>query len=423
MANRALTTFILARRARSLSTDQIRREATLAGWSKDDVSTAELEAQRLIENPAVPVAPKQGHRLSPADALLFLGGLIVVAGAALLIAPSWSDWSSFWRVITVSIPTIALLWTGDRIWRNQKNSHPAFLFLIVGAILLPVALGIIIWEVLPIPSNTAPLFLLTSILTAGFYVFAAWRYRHLFWTVLACLTTVAMFFSLLAWFEITEPRTWLWFGTLYGVLLYAIGLLLEHQKKTFEARSPYFFGAGALVVSLGALGLSGLLLNTGNFLDSATQSVAQAGSTAMVGGIFLLTSWLGRYWQRRQLREAALYIRVWDFFGAFGLCFAPLLLGLSDAYQNFSFVAVALGISVMGAAVRWQQRYWFYASSLVFVIALIRIGAGLFPDSALWPVMLLVVGPLVMGAGYTLLKIQSRFFQKNPPYPGLEVRK
>ncbi len=424
MTNRILVTFLLARRARGFSADQARQEALLGGWGAEDLAAAELEVARLIATPVVPTAPKQRHRLSPADALLFLGGLIVLAGAVLLIAPSWGDWNSFWRIITVIVPTAALLLTGDRIWRNQKNSHPAFLFLLVGGLLLPVTLGVIVFELAGSLNNTAPLFLLISILAGSCYVTAAWRYRQLVWTTLACVTTVAMFFSALVWFEVTEPRTWLWLGVLYGLFLFTAGWLLESYERIFEARSPYFFGAAAFVIGLGSLGLSGLMLQKNTYMsyDSPQQVVAQTESIAIVGVIFLLTSLLGRYWQKRKLQEAGRYTRVWDFFGALGICFSPLILGFDKVYKNISLVALAVAISVMGAAVRWQQRFWFYAASITLVVALIRIGVGLFPDSALWPIMLLVIGPLVMGAGYALLKLQSRLFKKTPTAPGLEPK-
>lgn len=417
MTNRQLVTFFLAQRAQGLSVEQIRSAAIGSGWDTEDLAAAEIEATRLMTTSVAPSAPKQRHRLSPADALLFLGGLIVLAGAVLLIAPSWADWNIFWRILTVVVPTAVLLFTGDHIWSNQKNSHPAFLFLLVGGLLLPVTFGVIVFELAGALDNPAPLFLLTSLLTGGAYVIAAGRYRHLVWTTLACLATVAMFFSTVAWFEITEPRAWLWLGVLYGIIVFGAGLLLEKNKKIFEARSPYFFGAGAFIIGLGSLGLSGLLLqaNMYDYYDSAKQAVAQSGSIVIVGVIFLLVSLLGRYWQQQKWLEAGRYTRVWDFFGALGICLAPLLLGFDESYKNISFVALAVAIGVMGAAVRWQQRFWFYAAAVTLVIVLIRIGAGLFSDSALWPIMLLVVGPLVMGAGYTLLKLQSRLFKKTPP--------
>lgn len=420
MSQRQLVTFLLARRAAGSAPTDAAEAAKVAGWNDQDIVDASVQVEKFVQATSAPLGPQRRHRLRLNEVLIFLGGLIVIAGTILLISPSWGDWNTLARMLVISIPSATLLIVGDRISRSQ-STRSAFLFLLVGSILLPVTLGVVLWEVVGQHTNEAPLFLLTSILTGCYYLWAAWRYHHLTWTALACITTVGVFFSTLAWAAIDDPRIWLWAGVGYGSIMYASGLLLEQQKKVFESRSPYFFGVAALIISLCSLALSGLLLRSTNDYVLPL-AITQASSTAIVGGLFFLATWATRAMHRRGFREATLYRRIWNFLGALGISASPLLLALDATYKYFSLLTVALSLVAIGSAVRWQQREWLYAASIALVLALVQIGAVVFPNTAVWAAILLGLGPVVMGSAFAYNRYRRQQYEKNPPYPGLEVR-
>lgn len=420
MSHPQLVTFLLARRAAGISSTDAAQAAAVAGWSKHDIADAESQVEKYLRSTSAPLGPQRRHRLRLHEVLIFSGGLLVIAGTILLISPSWGDWDTLARMLIMSIPSATLLIAGDRISRSQ-STRSAFLFLLVGSILLPVTLGVILWEVVGHLDNEAPLYLLTSILTGSYYLWASWRYRHLTWTALACITTVGVFFSTLAWAAIDDPRIWLWAGVGYGSIMYVTGLFLEQQKKVFESRSPYFFGVAALIISLCSLALSGLLLrSTNNY--TLPLAVTQASSTAIVGGIFFLATWATRAMHQRGFREATLYRRIWNFLGALGICTSPLLLALDATYKYSSLLTVALSVIAIGSAVRWQQREWLYGGAISLVVSLVQIGAVVFPSTAVWAALLLGLGPIVMGSAFAYNRYRRQQYEKNPPYPGLEVR-
>jgi hypothetical protein len=101
-------------------TDQTLLHELLQRWTADGIITPDQAARMRTYvdagEPAAPAHPTPAHRPQlVVEALGYLGGAIVVAGAALIAAQYWDDLDTAWRLAALGATTLVLLAAGAAV--------------------------------------------------------------------------------------------------------------------------------------------------------------------------------------------------------------------------------------------------------------------------------------------------------------------
>lgn len=392
--------------------DRIRATLAAQGWTEADVRDAWTAATAQLQVNTLPVPKKPRHRVTAADMLLFVGGLIIIVAVFLLILPGWGEWAPWAHIVATVLPTIILVAAGLALWPKEEHRHAAHMFLVTGGLVFPLALGITLRELAPAGFEDRHLLLTAAVITTVVYGLAYRRFRRVVWILLAVLASLIGYQALLQvigvdrW-DLADP--WSWGYVLYGLLAFGLGLLVERSAQRYASRPFYFFGVAALIIALSVLGLTGHLFGSGGESAAVDRAVFSGTTTFVVGCLFLAFGWLTRVFRARGLGEAGAYVGIWDFVGVLGASGAWTIASGGNKSLGFALLAIVVSLGFVALAVRVQSRQYFQAASLIIAATLVKMGTDNFSRAAGWPVALMAVGLLFMAGGYGLTKFQRRF--------------
>jgi uncharacterized membrane protein len=131
-------------------------------WQHDGLVSGELAARILQRYPSADGAagrdqeadlesdwPRLRIPVTPGMVLLYLGGLLVLAAAAMLLSQAWPGLGDGGRFALVALPTVALYAAGWALYRQAgANRLFGLAMLFFGALMVPYAIGLgAIWRV------------------------------------------------------------------------------------------------------------------------------------------------------------------------------------------------------------------------------------------------------------------------------------
>ena len=326
-----------------------------------------------------------------ADILLYLGALLLSVSALLFVAYQGGALAGLARFVILSGYTIGFIVLGLVLHRWERVREAGPVFLLVGALLVPlqfVALRTQVLDEATLPNNV--LWLLGSTVAGGFYYVLAWRGLGRLYVIPAVLATYLAWGSL-AW-VLGLPDEW------YGV--WFIGLVLPVHLAAVREMVPGRRWAERLALTTAAFAIVYAHVRTGSGFGDAGQLptayallLSAAAATvrmrptvpalASLPALFALTAattlWavfdIGWWWQgsltvvaglgylvlalvdeRARARRWALVAAI---AGALGLAAAHL--GVTDAGSTAAALPVAYGFASAGAAVavvRWRSRWY-----------------------------------------------------------------
>jgi len=411
--NEQLVVYCLGLLRRGMTLDSLAAEARAHGWSDEDLSQAWSEAQQRFaqSDRTLPPVPKKRHvRASAAEALLFVGGLIVVIGALTMIGGGWQSWGRDGRIFSVIIPTLIAFGLGFGI-RKPESQRASQAFLLIASVLLPVSIGLTLSELDTsdaIPMDFRVLFATLS--TFGWLAYATWRFRKPTWSLLAVLDLVLLYSSFLTLIGLGPfdgTNAWMWAYVFFGAGLFIIAMLMEGAAFKHESRPVYFVASASLIYTLAYLGISGGLFGFDMYDSEAMRGL----TTVLTGGIFLGIGWLVRELRRRGYYEAGSLAGVWDFFGVGGAAGGFMIMAAEEMFV-YDVATLAVCAAFIALSIRMQLRQYFQAAVIILAIDVLKIGAERFSSTLGWPVSLMFGGLFIMAAGFALTRAQKQFFPK-----------
>ncbi len=343
-----------------------------------------------------------------ADILLYLGALLLSVSAILFVAYQGGALAGLVRFVILSGYTIGFIGLGLVLHRWERVREAGPVFLLVGALLVPLQFVALRTQVLDegtLPTNV--LWLLGSTVTGGFYYVLTWRGLGRLYVIPAAIATYLAWGSL-AW-VLGLPDEWYgaWFiGLVLPFHLLAVREMLpgrrwvERLTLTTAAcaivyahvRAGSGFGdAGQLPAAyallLGAAAATVRLRPTVPALASLPALFALAAATTLWAAFDIGWWWQGSLTVVAGLGYLVLALadeparaRRWALVaaiaGALGLAAAHL--GVTDAGSTAAALPVAYGFASAGVAVavvRWRSRWYEGPLALPPLLALTAITA------------------------------------------------
>lgn len=361
----------------------------------------------------------------------YIGGTLIFAGLGTYISMIWDDLASLPRVIITLGSGFTAYIIGLLFAKNpalDKASTPAFL---IAALLQPTGLFVLLHEYFGGGSATLGAMLVFGLLTLqqGLTFAGTKRTAPLLFALLYGLGFIG---ALVPWADLPRP----FFCLITGLFYFFIATDL-HRREPYKTLSPLFYIIGS------AMALGGLYYYTGNTpydplffsaillvlyaavrLDSRTLYVlAILNIVSYVihgpGGIWIGTGWdwqaklslaatgisltLCAVWLRSLSRMAALPL--WFFFGA-----VLWLGGLYSLLRDTSGEVLYIGIAAAGLyiALLLRSRAALAVSILAMIGFISDFTARHFADAVGWPILLIVLGILMLGAGLAFVKLAEK---------------
>ncbi len=418
----------------------------LEGWKKDGlVNESEHDAirkgyRRLVEREDAWIM--EMRRLSLQQVSLYLGGWLLVVGAALLVLVRYPALHGITAILLSGGASAATAWIGLRLWRGQQH-RLAIAFLLAFCLLLPVTLLVAMNQYGIFAGATRGRDDLE--LFSKFAGFHRTSNAQLWWAILLSLpvyywlrrfTGSTVFSLVLAVFAALWSPVWLlrmglleWLekdpGRPYfhlipwAIIFLCAAIVLERLRRADDSRYLYPF-----FVLFAYVALTGLALFHGpysNWIKSvAPWTRGQEEYLFLINAaIYLTLQKLLEIPASPQLRAVS---KAFHFVIPGHVLISLLFLGIaaSDRWQELPDAAgrrlearlfevllpLAAALFVFSSIPRQAKNY--FASGLLFLaIGIVRLQQDLFKERALWPTCLLVAGLALMLAAsrYSPLKL------------------
>jgi serine/threonine protein kinase len=425
----------------------------LDGWRQDRVlSEQEFDSfrklyDRLIDREDAWIM--EVRRLSLSQVSLYLGGWLLVAGAALMALFRYLGLSGAAPVIVVSAATVSACYSGVRVWRRGRQ-RIGVAFLLAFCLLLPI--------LLIIAMNDWGIF---SSFTRGredlelFQLFPAFKKTtnaQLWWAILLSLPaylwlrrfTRSSVFSLViaVMAALLGPVTLLrmglieWLGADPGkvyfylipiaIFFFAAGLAIERSGHSSDSRYFYPIAVGFTLIALS--GVAAFHQPYVEWLKSvAPVTRAQVEYLFIINAMIYLT--LQFACERVSSPQTRWVAKSFRFFIPGHVMTPLLLLGLtaSNLWEQspadsslrlearlFEVLLPFVACLFVFGSVAKQMKNFFVTGLLFLGIGIVRLQRDLFRDRAAWPLALLVIGFLLMlaAANYDSIKRAARRNQR-----------
>ncbi len=403
----------------------------LEGWKFDQViSDSEYDTLRKAYsrlNEPDDAWIMQARRLSLSQVSLYLGGWILVVGAALVFLfeiPSLSGILSIW---VVSAATVATAFWGIRIWKGKQYRF-AIAYLLAFCLLFPVALLVTTGEFkiltaftkgrqdlelfyrLPSFRKTTNLQLWWALLSSlPVYVWLRQFTRSsvfsLVFAVMSSLFSLATLLRLgmLDWLDNDPGRFYL--NLIPGALVFfLVAIVIEHRG--YRADSRYFYPFAMTFTFTALSGVAVFHDPYAKWLQSvAPWTRGQVEYLFIINaGIYLLLQMICKRFQSAQLRTVA---QIFRFVIPGHVMTSLLLLGIEAsrlwnesptnlAMQHeariFEFLLPVVACGFVFGSIPDQMKNFFATGLLFLAIGVVRLQQDFFRDLYSWPIALLIAG-------------------------------
>ncbi len=420
----------------------------LENWHRDRIlSEAEYDSlrkgyDRLVEREDAWIL--EARRLTLQQVSLYLGGWLLVIGAALIVLFRYPSLHGITGVLLAVAAAGPALWIGLRLWRREQH-RLALAFLLAFCLLLPVTLlaamteynlfaaasrgreDLELFSKLPDFRRTSNAQLWWAILLSlpAYYWLRRFTGSTVFTLVIAsfgalwCVASLLRL-GLIEWLDKDPGRPYFYLiPCAFGFL--AAGLLLERTRRLDDSRYLYPFFVVLTYVAFS--GLAAYHEPYAKWLDSmAPWTRGQKEYLFLINAVFYFgLQQIFEIPSSSQLRAVA---RAFRFVIPGHVMLPLLLLGLAASTRwteqpgcagcrfearLFEVLLPIVASAFVFASIPKQMKNYF-ASGLVFLaIGAVRLQQDLLKDRALWPAALIVVGLMVMlaAARYSPLKVRA----------------
>jgi serine/threonine protein kinase len=417
----------------------------LGGWRQDRLlSEQELDSfrklyDRLIDREDAWIM--EVRRLSLSQVSLYLGGWLLVTGAALIALFRYFGLSSAASVFVVSATTASACYSGVRVWRRGRQ-RVGVAFLLSFCLLLPTLLVIAmnawgifsaltkaredleLFQFFPAFKQTTNAQLWWAILLSlpAYLWLRRFTRSSVFSLVIAVMAALLGLVTLLRmglieWLEADPGKVYFYLIPI-AILFFASGLIIERSGHPPDSRYFYYIAVGFTLVALS--GVAAFHQPYAEWLQSlAPVTRAQVEYLFIVNALIYLALQTGC--ERVSSPQTRWVAKSFRFFIPGHVMTPLLLLGMtaSNLWEQsptdnslrlearlFEVLLPVVACLFVFGSVAKQMKNFFVTGLLFLGIGIVRLQQNLFRDRAAWPLALLVIGFLLMlaAANYDSVK-------------------
>jgi len=326
-------------------------------WAREGlISPEQAEALKRRETEGAMVSVP-ARRVRADEIFVYLGSLVVFLAMAFLVEQNWRALGSAGRILSVLIPTVAMLALGWRLRGSEsaRLRRGAQALWLGGCLLSALCFGVIFYELDLIDSSrlrwlgpSHPLVLVSCLLATGVAGVAFILLPSIAQSIAFHLCGSAALFAFLAWLDHTLPP-------------------LNH----------FYENLLVLVIGLAAGGLC-----------------------------LVLSEWL-------RARERKGLVTVSRIFGALAVLGFPFVLARDEyavTWHKTAMEAIAFlaSIAFIAASVKRQSQTFLYSGAAFLFFLIIYVNFEHFADRIGMPIALLIVGALLIGLGLGTGRLSKR---------------
>ena len=340
------------------------------------------------------------HSVSPANIILTSGALLIVVAVFVLASTSWESFSPVSRILTSLIPLIILYAIGFGLRKQAAHHVLSQVTLITGSIILPITLGITIYQSGLYPFVDATLVFgvaLVSLIWYGFLEFVLAERWQAIGTIVAS-SVLAVSFG-----EIVNLPNWGYY--LLAIILAFFYLCASRTYiSSYNSTPPHLAAwySGTAII----LGTCGLVLLPPTFTQWANLGSVSDIYTLILyilaaAILFAVAVLFSREWQETKSPLDLALRQLTEQLSVLVLGGAAILIGLTSNETDAIIITILIGIAalILGAYVRITLLRPIGLVALVIgLLKLILFAAT--QVGAAWPILLLVVGFILIGIAY-----------------------
>lgn len=329
-------------------------------WVEDGlISPEQAEALRRREAESVMISAPT-RRVKADEIFVYLGSLVVFLAMAFLVEQNWRALGSAGRILSVLVPTVAMLALGWRL-RGSESAEEA--------------------RQLRLRRGSQALWLGACLLSAVFFVVTFYE------------------LGLIDWSERGPTDPWVVVSCLLATGVAGVAFVL--LPTITQSIAFHLCGSAVLFTFLGWLDQTLPPLN--HFLENLLILVIGLVS----GGLCLaLSEWL-RSKGRKDL------VGVSRIFGTLAILGFTFILAMDEypaTWQKTTMEAIAFLVSIafIGASVRRQSEAFLYSGAAFLLFLIIYVNFEHFADRIGMPIALLIIGGLLIGLGLGTGRLSRR---------------
>lgn len=298
--------------------------------------------------------PKIRIPLTPGMVLLYLGGLLIVSAAIMLLHQVWVGLGEWGRFALILLPTGALYGFGARLHVTQPNQRiPALVMLFFACLLAPFALWLggdclLLDQQYPLREIRQTQAVVVAILTLAIHLGTLYRFRSPLLTIL-------------------YPLSFIWV-TLQSMDLATTGMSWGEWRLREQMHGVAMLVAGLLLVAVGI-------------------------------------------YHVQQKKPA--YAIVPDLVGAFCALGALVFLGAHGSQPVWEMLALLLSLAALAASVYRKNQRYLFVGALFLTINIFSLGFEYFEDTVGLPITLVLCGGISMALGYGVQRIRKEYLVEN----------
>jgi uncharacterized membrane protein len=322
------------------------------------ISPEQAEALRRREAGAAAASP--ARRVKADEIFVYLGSLVVFLALAFLVGLNWGELQSAGRILSMLVPTVAMLALGWRLRGSESAEEARRTRLRRGA---------------------QALWLGACLLSAVFFVVTFYE------------------LGLIDWSERGPTDPWVVVSCLLATGVAGVALVL--LPTITQSTAFHLCGSAVLFTFLGWLDQTLPPLN--HFLENLLILVIGL----MAGGLSLtLSEWL----EAKGRKDLVGVSRIFGALAILGFTFVLAMDEYAVTWQKATMEAIALlaSISFIAASVKRQSQAFLYIGASFLLFLIIYVNFEHFADRIGMPIALLIIGVLLIGLGLSTERLSRR---------------
>jgi hypothetical protein len=354
--------------------------------SKEDLS--QIISAEVV---SAPVVVKEETSKKLIDVFYAIGGIIAVIGVIILVAQNWAEIGLLGRIFVTLGISVATYVIGLLVKDEEKNVLSQIMFLI-SSVLAPVGVSITLDEFGI--EFTATILALVSVCLAVLYGFAFWDSTKR--RVLVLISAIFAAISVFALASETDSTNLFLLSASAlsavwaGVYAFVISKTKMHPLMIVVA----FFGTVATY-----------FLSMEFFADSYNAVDYFKWLTILVGASYILLS--SNIENQNNDRDIRIIKNI--FYGIGTLA----VLGTGISFGGvFDLILILVIFGFFYASVYFRSSLMLLFSALFLISHILKITSEYFSDSVNWAVMLIFIGFLIIGIGYTSFYLNKKYISQ-----------
>jgi hypothetical protein len=323
-------------------------------WESEGLISHE-QAENMKQHETMPQTRQRERRVQTDEIFVYLGSLVILLALTFLVVLNWATLTGIGRILTVFVPTAAMLGLGERLRprAEAKFRRGAQALWLGGCLLTAVTFAVIFNETVTID----------------------WQR-----------------------YAIGDP--WVWLSCLLATIVAA--LAFWRLSTVTQSVALHISGTAVMLSSI-----NWLIISLPDQLSQFQESLVVLILSLVFGGLWLvLAAWL-------QPRMSSGIVRVSRLFGALTILLTTFSTAVLDyplvwQWVVMVFIALLASIAFLAASVWQQSRTFLYSGAAFLLFIITQITLEHFADKIGVPVALFVMGVLLIGLGLGTERLHKR---------------